>query len=866
MRKYLSIALCVLLCASFLAVPAVAQEQVLTISTAEELLAFAERCRLDSYSKDLHVKLDADIDLTGKAFQGIPIFYGSFDGSGHTVSGISITANGSNMGFIRYVAEGATVTGLHISGTVTPGGDGVNIGGIVGSNAGTLTDCSFIGEVGGTDHIGGIAGINLGSGIVENCVSETTVYGDHFVGGIAGENRGVIRTCKNEGNINATEKQNQVDLSGITVDAITGTESTVTVTDIGGIAGSSSGVIRGCENAGDVGYPHIGYNIGGIAGSQAGFITECTNSGSIHGRKDVGGIVGQLEPNTTLLFDEDTLQILSGQLETLAVLTRKAETNANASSAAISGQLTILEGQINDVKDAANRLLPGADTLPDPDSIIAAGNDLGSSLTHMQATAQTLASYAESGAQTLFSDLSAISDQLDAIEQTLNGGEENIQSEVADISDLDTEEDTSGKVSLCTNTGAVQGDRNIGGIVGIINFENDLDPESDIDILGELSLNQTCDIRAVVRNCRSDATITGKKQNTGGIAGAMYLGLTRDCSVSGSVSAEAGSYTGGIAGIAVGGFIRSCFVKAPVTGSYCVGGIAGSAVVVTDCRSLTHLTGTEAMGAVLGTAQELTQVTGNYYMTLEQDPGAIDGISYTGIGEPLEMEAFLALEALPEFFKTTTVTFRFADGTETRLTVALGASPTAEQIPVLPKQDGAVETWICSEGQTLDNILFDTVFEASYTALPQVLQSSVTRKNGLPLLLAQGSFPIGSVLTIEKGENKDCIECWCFAVTEGSTLTKLRLLLPESYEGKDLTVQLCDSKGNWRTVSATEDGSYLVFSVSDGDIALRLQEAPTNYVLWIVLAITAVILITGCVVLIVVLRRRKIKKAEVTTS
>ena len=72
--------------------------------------------------------------------------------------------------------------------------------------------------------------------------------------------------------------------------------------DTGGIAGRSSGTITGSVNHGEIGYPHTGYNVGGIAGRQNGSVVGCENYGSIWGRKDVGGIVGQFEPYTCLLY------------------------------------------------------------------------------------------------------------------------------------------------------------------------------------------------------------------------------------------------------------------------------------------------------------------------------------------------------------------------------------------------------------------------------------------------------------------------------------------------------------------------------------------------------------------------------------
>ena len=66
--------------------------------------------------------------------------------------------------------------------------------------------------------------------------------------------------------------------------------------DTGGIAGHSDGTIIRCSNYGRVGYEHTGYNIGGIVGRQCGVVSACTNNGTVYGRKDVGGIVGQMEP------------------------------------------------------------------------------------------------------------------------------------------------------------------------------------------------------------------------------------------------------------------------------------------------------------------------------------------------------------------------------------------------------------------------------------------------------------------------------------------------------------------------------------------------------------------------------------------
>ena len=131
--------------------------------------------------------------------------------------------------------------------------------------------------VSGSDDVGGIAGINAITGIIDGCHSKGVITGDHRVGGVVGNNLGVIRSCNNRSGVNTTAEENQIKLSDISLETITGSESVSTVTDIGGIAGTSSGIIRQSKNRGNVGYQHMGYNVGGIAGTQTGYLYKCEN-------------------------------------------------------------------------------------------------------------------------------------------------------------------------------------------------------------------------------------------------------------------------------------------------------------------------------------------------------------------------------------------------------------------------------------------------------------------------------------------------------------------------------------------------------------------------------------------------------------
>ena len=113
----------------------------------------------------------------------------------------------------------------------------------------------------------------------------------------------------------------KLNVEGLT---LTGAEDTDVVSDSGGIVGFSRGTVEGCMNLGTVGYPHYGYNVGGIAGRQSGYITSCSNLGEIYGRKDVAGIVGQMEPYLKLLSSAS----LADEIRTLQAMISNLVANA----------------------------------------------------------------------------------------------------------------------------------------------------------------------------------------------------------------------------------------------------------------------------------------------------------------------------------------------------------------------------------------------------------------------------------------------------------------------------------------------------------------------------------------------------------
>jgi len=854
--------------------PAV-QVRKMEISTPEEFLAFAENCRLDSFSQNLEVYLLEDIDLTGYAFEGVPIFSGTFWGKRHCISGISVTSDGSNQGLFRYLTEGAVVRDLTVEGQVQPGGSRGNVGAIAGTNSGEIRNCKFTGTVSGGDCVGGITGENTVTGIIENCSTAGTIHGDHFVGGIAGRNYGVIRSCENEAQINTTPQQNTVEISDITLETITNAEAANTVTDIGGIAGISSGVIRESINHGAVGYRQMGYNIGGIAGTQSGYIADCKNFGSIQGRKEVGGIVGQMEPVSMIEFSKDTLQILKDQLIDMAGMVNQASVNAQNNANQITDKIGVLQNQAQTAKDAVQALFPSAESpkLPDVDTILAAQSTLTKTIESMPGTMRSIASAAHTTVGGLAQDLSALSSQIGAMGNTLENDYKNLGGSITDISDQDTPDLLIGKVENCSNEGSVLADLNAGGIAGAIAVENDLDITEDLEQLGEASLNFNSEVRAVILSCENSGTVTGHKQNAGGIVGWQTLGLVKSCTNTGYVDAASADHVGGICGTG-SGFVRNCYANCALNGDTYVGGIAGSGTIVTDCLAHVKFSGgSERIGGILGWAEKPlaeteNPISGNYYMPVDIDRGAVDGISYAGQAQPLTQEAFLALTDLPDIFKTATVYFRFADGAVESIQVPVGGTLKDAQIPELPQEEGVSGKWADLDMADLSNIVFDLYFDAEYTSLHTVIASDIKRSDGRPILLLEGSFTDGAKATVRESAaapvlqgNEMVVESWVINVTE--TGTTARFLIPDPEDTDEWKLYTCENDGQWQEIAAQRKGSYLAFPMETDQMQIALVQVNRDFTLWIV-AGTAVLLIVLLVpgFVIIIKRRRKAQASE----
>lgn len=329
-------------------------QEIITIESKEDLLTAAKYCTLDTYSYGKTFLLEQDIDL-GETELIFPSFAGTFDGQGHCISGLSITGNVSSAGLFGNVQSSGVVKNLRVEGVVAPEGIKNRVGGIVGINEGTILGCVFSGIVRGSDYVGGIAGTNETSGQLIDTVMEGAVIGTHYTGGITGQNEGVIFSCKNEAAVNTEvpDEEDSLESIGDTLYRLWKTydrqEAHPSMTDTGGIAGYSTGIIKNSTNTAEVGYPHVGYNVGGIVGRQCGYVGFCSNQGHIYGRKDVGGIVGQMAPDVSLLYENSTISKIHSELNQMDALLNQLLTDGQNSGDIVSARV----GQISSYVDSA---------------------------------------------------------------------------------------------------------------------------------------------------------------------------------------------------------------------------------------------------------------------------------------------------------------------------------------------------------------------------------------------------------------------------------------------------------------------------------------------------------------------------------
>ena len=178
-----------------------------TVTSADGLMNVAEL--VNGGKSDINITLDTDIDLTGKDWTPIGTGYdnsykGTFDGGGHTITGLTFTTNDKYAGLFGWLNKAGTVKNVVMEGVQITSNQiyGGSIGGVAGYSWGTIENCSVSGSVSGTVYVGGVVGAQI-DGSITGCSSSATVKGMVDVGGVAGQTNSsaTLTACYATGNV-----------------------------------------------------------------------------------------------------------------------------------------------------------------------------------------------------------------------------------------------------------------------------------------------------------------------------------------------------------------------------------------------------------------------------------------------------------------------------------------------------------------------------------------------------------------------------------------------------------------------------------------------------------------------------------------
>ncbi len=832
---------------------------VIEISRVNELIEFANKCKYDSYSKDKIVKLTADIDVSGSDFKGISYFAGTFDGGSHIISGFNVDYKGSDFGFFRYIAESGFITNLNISGSINVTGSQENIGGIAGVNKGVINESSFSGKVNASTATGAIAGYNHENAKIVSCTSDADILATNQTGGIAGVNDGLISSCTSKSRVNTQELDTTLDIGGVDVGTLNLTQNVIDRNDMGGIAGESTGIISDCVNYGKIGFAHTGYNVGGIAGKQSGKVITCSNEGEIYGRKDVGGIVGQAEPDIESEYLNDRVDDVQSSIDIINSTLNNMSSSMNNASSDVKSYTENIIDQYKELLDKLQDKLNGNNDNDEKieDFVDDISKDIENST--VADDIHGLADTVDSEIRTIADSIERISAQIKNIGNTVTETMDVVTSDdnyIEDISSADSAQNSDGVIAKSVNRGAVHGDINAGGIAGTMNVEYDVDPEYDLDITETTNVRLRSTVSDVVIYCINYGEVNSKKDCAGGIVGLQELGLVYGSEGYGTVKSETGNYAGGIAGNSASA-ITDSYSLCNVESEDYTGGICGKGYTMQNCISIPAILGDgEAKGSLAGIIESDGEVSTNIFVN--DIYGGIDDINYSGKADSASYEAVMAMENIPDGFHRVTLVFK-ADGNviDTK-NIAYNANLGVSELPSIPDKDGFYAQW--PENMVSKPILQNTVVEAEYHVWIESVAGDIASQNDKPLFIAEGKFYDDNKITLSKCDTDNLsgdIEysyAWKMRGTDVKDKgTKTCHFYIKNTLGSSEVWYRDNADSGWVKADAKEHGSYMTAEIPyEADFAVIHKES-SNMIYYICGGAAACIIVLA----VIIIKKRK---------
>lgn len=544
---------------------------------------------------------------------------------------------------------------------------------------------------------------------------------------------------------------------------------------------------------------------------------------------------------------QDSLHSADRALRRLEQLASTIQADTTAYSSSTMNRFREINGSVNQIESTLYSYADvqgekGQQTMNDVNEQLTILNDrvgqmasgAGETNTDLHATTQAI--------------LTAFSQVEDAIKNLVKVPEKTVD----DISST-TADSGLGRVTACRNTAAVQADANVGGIVGMIAPELDIDPEQDIDLSSEhLIVDIHALLKATVRDCRNDGAITAKNECAGGIFGRSELGAAIGCVSKSTVEVENGGLAGGIAGQS-GSRIENCAAQVDVTGGDSLGGIAGQGTDIVNCRAMTRLNSEgEKLGAVAGSASGT--VSGNYY--LQEEYAGVDGISYAGQTQGVDFATFAKLDGVPAEFVEFCVTFVANGQTVAQIPVPYGGAVDPAQVPEVPQADGG------THGKWEQTDLTHLVRSQTVYAIYDDLRSTVASPGAHPALLAEGAFSPEAAIDVQEWtpeatqipQGYRLTAAYTYAVHDDASISDTLTLHVQA--GDDGTAVAVRKDGQSEIIDSRKDGSYLIFDGASEGMILVLQRDNTSLFIALGVAGAVLVLMIG----VVIHRRRKRRK------
>lgn len=488
-------------------------------------------------------------------------------------------------------------------------------------------------------------------------------------------------------------------------------------------------------------------------------------------------------------------------------------------------------------------------------------NELSVNLQGISENMEYLNQEMKSAGDVLSDDMEAVNDQFSAImllyTDAIDGVLDMDYSGVyEDTSEEDARTSTTATLAQNTNYGTIKGDLNVSGIAGTMAIEYDFDLESDITGMDDAKVNSTYLTKCVLRDNINQADVTAQKSDVGGITGRQELGMILGCENYGRIKSASGEYVGGIAGESLSS-IKESYAKCALSGEKYVGGIAGSGYGIEDCYTMVRVLEADAFfGAIAGMTNQTEQVSGNYFVSDEL--AGIDRISYSDKAEPLNYEALLEKEELPDEFRQMKITFYADEEQIASVSCAYGGSIVKDRFPQIPEKDGFYAAWDTEE---LKNVVQDEDIYVEYVRYLTTIAGDPVRENGQSVLLADGWFEKEDHLEVCQnnveelsGLPEGTIEVFTVELPEdGNAVHQLRYQAPDADTKATVYVK---SNGEWIAAETDRMGSYYLFQAEGTGVELAIAAAQGNHMIYVVSGIIAAVLLISAGVLLYTRNRR----------